>query len=60
MLQCMLQEYKIKTVIITMNYTLCLSISQFSTAMILHLLYNSNNHAIIIFLQCSVSFCDYY
>ena len=43
-----------------MNYTACLSISQFSTAIILRLIYNSNNHAIIIFLQCSVSFCDYY
>jgi len=44
-----------------MNYTSCLkSISQFSTAITLHLIYNSNNHAIIIFLQSSVSFCDYY
>ena len=56
----MLQEYMMKTV--TNNYELyhLLSISQFSTTIILHLIYNSNNHAIIIFLQCSVSFCNYY
>jgi hypothetical protein len=39
-----------------MNYTSCLNHSQFSTAIISHLICDSNNLIIIIFLQCSDSF----